>query len=77
MPEKTEKKAEQPKGFIAYAEFMFADKAYKAGDIFAPPAGVERDPMYDTFRTEKRRAAPVGVAFVHNGKRVILPVQEA
>lgn len=76
MPEKTEKKAEQRSGFIAYAEFTFADKAYKAGDIFAPPAGVARDPE-PLQSTAKRRAAPSGVAFVTNGKRVILPVQEA
>ena len=82
MPEKTEKKAEQPKGFIAYADFTYGDKLYKAGDIFAPPAGLARDASFDEFRMlEKKNVQPgqqIGTAFTNpRGARVVLPVQEA
>jgi hypothetical protein len=82
MPDKTEKKTEQVKGLIAYAPFEYGDKLYKTGDIFAPPAGLVRDPDFDAFRaSEKKHAAldeKTGTGFVKpDGKRIILPVQEA
>jgi hypothetical protein len=79
MPEMKDKTV---KGLIAYADFTFADKAYKAGEIFALPAGMVRDAAFDEFRAiEKKNAEEgqqIGLAFTtKEGKRVILPLQEA
>ncbi len=84
--------AETKKQLVAYAPFEFKGQAYRVGDVFVAPAGVERDPAFDELRrVEKRRGndGEFGLAFVEQGgwvdkqkternvDRHILPVKEA
>lgn len=67
------------KGYTAFAPFVLEGKSYKAGDVFALPAGYERDAAHDEFRSMGKKAdgnAP-GLTFsTAGGKKVILPVKE-
>ena len=78
---------EEVKGFIAYADFEFRRKQYKAGDVFQPPHDVFPDPNLDDFRRVNSKKNPSrGRTFYYEipsndpekdaeVKRVILPVE--
>lgn len=50
----------KPKGLKAYADFEFMNKAYKVGDTFSPPGGVESDSAHDDFlRAQSKKTGRV------------------
>jgi len=78
------KKEVKTEGFVAFADFEFMGKKFKAGDPFVPPFNMKLDSEYDQFRKiERKGKLSRGTTFsveVTNGKesdtkRAILPVE--
>jgi hypothetical protein len=88
MNVEVKEQVKKEKVFKAFADFEFRKKAYKVGDVFAPPSDVYPDPNMDEFRrmNTKKNKSRIGYTFYFETpglspdaetqvNRVILPVE--
>ena len=77
-------KQEVKKELVAFADFEFQGRQFKAGDKFAPTFNMKQDATFDQFRNvEGKNKKPKGTTFTLEVKkgnetdvvRVILPVE--